>query len=359
MPNYTALQQRNMVRVDICPSGKQVLVRTPKDKRNNFSFLEIVDRVDKFPQDFSQITSFQDKVYYLTTHDGTKVGFVCQFVIDELKAIVPLDLLNETFILNEADHQLIFRSTDFATRNSQIDEIGLILHNSSECRLDALKAWRNEKYAIWIQQTPYVLIERALSGPFGIITHGSHINGYVTDPVSQEIKFWIPRRSATKPTWPLLLDNTIAGGLGYPYGPYETAIKESLEEANLEKDVIERYIESAGVVTYFHYEGDASQDKFDSEGSYIVGEAEFIYDLHLPHDIIPRPNDGEVDSFNLMTLEQTIYALQNKEFKPNCGLVMVDFLIRHGYITAENEPNFIAISNKLHRHLPFPTIASV
>ncbi|CAL9729181.1 hypothetical protein MOUN0_G00650 [Monosporozyma unispora] len=348
-----------MVKVDIRSNGKQVLVRTPEDDKNNFSFLEIIDRVDKFPQDFSQIKSFQDNVYYLTTHDDIKVGFVFQFVIDQLKALVPSNLLDATFTLNEISHQLIFKSSDFETRNKQIDEIGLILHESSECKLEALKAWRNEKYAIWIKQTPYVLIERALSGPFGIITHGSHINGYVTDPVTQEVKFWIPRRSATKPTWPLMLDNIIAGGLGYPYGPYETAIKESLEEANLEKEIIEKYIESAGVVTYFHYAGDASKDNFDSEGSYIVGEAEFIYDLHLPHDIIPRPNDGEVDSFNLMTLEQTIHALQNKEFKPNCGLVMIDFLIRNGYINAENEPNFITISNKMHRHLPFPTIASV
>lgn len=347
-----------MVRVERDVHGKQIIVRTSEDDVNNFSFLDIIDRVDSFPLDYTEIPEFQANVFYLITHDGIKVGFVCRFVIEEIQSLVPTTLFDETFTLNQEKHQLIFKSTDFDTRCSQIDEIGLILHNSKECKLEALKAWRNEKYAIWIKKTPYVLIERALAGPFGMVTAGSHINGYVTDPVSGDHKFWISRRSATKPTWPLMLDNIIAGGLGYPYGPYETAIKESLEEANLDKDIIEKYIRPAGVVTYFHYEGKPSEDKFNTENAYIVGEAEFIYDLHLPVDVIPRPNDGEVDSFNFMTLKETIKALQKGEFKPNCGLVMVDFLIRHGYITAENEPNFIAIFNKMHRHLPFPTLAS-
>lgn len=347
-----------MVKVGVRPNGKQVLIRTAEDDEKNFSFLDIVNRVDLFPLHFENLEAFQKNVYYLTTHHGIKVGFVCKFIVTELRSLIPSVLLNETFFIDDATHRLIFKSTDFETRNSQLEEIGQILYRSPNCKLKALKAWRNEKYAIWIGGEPYVLLERALSGPFGIITHGSHINGYVTDPDTKEIKFWIPRRSATKPTWPLMLDNIVAGGLGYPYGPYETVIKESLEEANLEKPIVEKYIEAAGVVTYFHYEGDADKDNFSSERSYIVGETEFIYDLHLPHDVIPKPNDGEVDSFKLMTLEEVVQALINKEFKPNCGLIMVDFLVRHGYINVENEPNYIEIVNKVHRHFPFPTISS-
>ena len=347
-----------MVKVGIRPNGKQVLIRTPEDNENKFSFLDIVNRVDSFPSHFENIKSFQENVYYLTTHHGIKVGFVCKFIISKLKSLIPQTLLDETFSIDDSAHQLAFKSKLFETRNRQLEEIGQILYKSPECNLNALKAWRDEKYAIWVNGKPYALLERALSGPFGIITHGSHINGYVTDPVSREIRFWIPRRSATKPTWPLMLDNIVAGGLGYPYGPYETAIKESLEEANLEKDIVEKYIESVGVVTYFHYEGDADKDNFNSEKSYIVGEAEFIYDLNLPKDVIPKPIDGEVDSFNLMTLDDVVQSLVNKQFKSNCGFVMVDFLIRYRYINMENEHNYTEIVNKIHRNFPFPTIAS-
>jgi hypothetical protein len=34
---------------------------------------------------------------------------------------------------------------------------------------------------------------------------------------------------------------------------------------------------------------------------------------------------------------------------------LVDFLIRHGIITPENEPDFVEISMRLHRRLPFRT----
>lgn len=199
-------------------------------------------------------------------------------------------------------------------------------------------------------------MERALSGLLGVITYGVHVNGFVKNPSTGEIKFWIPRRSASKPTWPLKLDNIVAGGLGYPNGIFETVIKESLEEANLEQQLIEKHIKAVGAVSYFYFQGDIEGDKFQSESSLITGEVEFLFDLELPPDVVPCPNDGEVDSFQLMTLQQTIKALKNKEFKPNCGLIMLEFLMRHGYINSENEPNYGEIISRVHRRLPFPTL---
>jgi hypothetical protein len=38
-------------------------------------------------------------------------------------------------------------------------------------------------------------------------------------------------------------------------------------------------------------------------------------------------------------------------FKPNCGLMIVDFLMRHGLITVEDEPDFFEISWRCHRDL--------
>jgi len=40
--------------------------------------------------------------------------------------------------------------------------------------------------------------------------------------------------------------------------------------------------------------------------------------------------------------------MKEKLFKPNCALVLLDFMIRHGLITAENEPNFLEIMTRLH-----------
>jgi len=42
-------------------------------------------------------------------------------------------------------------------------------------------------------------------------------------------------------------------------------------------------------------------------------------------------------------------------FKPNCALVVLEFLVRHGILTAENEPDYVEIVARLHRRLEFPT----
>jgi hypothetical protein len=47
--------------------------------------------------------------------------------------------------------------------------------------------------------------------------------------------------------------------------------------------------------------------------------------------------------------------LLEDQFTPEAGLVVLDFLIRHGIVTAENEPEYLEISMGLHRCLPFPS----
>lgn len=335
--------------------GKQVLSRTVEDDKNNFSFIEVMDRVDQFPDDYEEDERFKKEVLYLISHDNVRIGFVLSFVINEIIKCCGQELFDSTFTIKSNDGsvtELRFNDKEEDARNAKIDKIARTLHEKSE--LKEVKGWRDEKYAVYVHGNPYVLVERAIAGILGILTYGIHVNGYMIDTKSNEIKFWIPRRSATKPTWPLMLDNIVAGGIGYPHGINDTVIKESMEEANLSKTEIEKSIRSAGVLSYIYFPQKFDKTCFSSESAYIVGEVEYIFDLALPEEIVPRPNDDEVDSFNLLTLQETIDAISRKEFKPNCALVMTDFLIRHGYITSENEPNFLELVNRMHRKLPFP-----
>lgn len=341
-----------MVKVIRDSKGRETLVRTEEDERSSFSFMKVVDRVDSLPENYSVLPEFKENIYYLTSHNGHHIGFITKYVLSELETLTGEDF-NHTFKKNEIEHEIRFRSNDFKTRNDQLDKIGRTMYKKSST--NEVKGWRNEKYSIWVDKSPYILMERAMSGIFGIITYGVHINGYVHENENDSIKFWIPRRSATKQTWPLMLDNIVAGGIGYPHGIFDTVLKESIEEANLSEEIIRDNIRPAGVLSYFHYNGDYKKNRFNCESEFIVGEVEFVYDMKLNKDIIPLPNDGEVDSFNLLSLEETITAIERDQFKPNCALVMTDFLIRHGYITPENEPFYLEIVNKMHRRLPFPT----
>lgn len=48
-------------------------------------------------------------------------------------------------------------------------------------------------------------------------------------------------------------------------------------------------------------------------------------------------SDGEVDSFKLIPIMQVAEVIRKTQFfKPNCSLVIIDFLFRHGYFFALN-----------------------
>lgn len=330
--------------------GREIIVRTPEDDEQLFTFLEVVDRVDQFPDNYSCNPCFKEQVYYLTTHEGEKIGFVLTIVLEEMRKYCH-DLVADTFEIKESSKEICFKNHNAEDRNVKIAKIARRMFEQST--FEGIKGWRDERYAVWVKGSPYVLIERAMAGLLGIITYGVHVNGYTVDEATKEFKFWIPRRSATKPTWPLMLDNIVAGGIGYPHGIYDTVIKESVEEATLSQKEIEQRIRSVGVLSYVYFPRDIHVAAFDNESDFIVGEVEYIYDLQLSNDIIPKPNDGEVDSFNLLSLQEVIDSIVKKQFKPNCAIVMTDFLIRHGFLNAENEPNFLTLVNRMHRKLPF------
>ena len=72
-------------------------------------------------------------------------------------------------------------------------------------------------------------------------------------------------------------------------------------------------------------------------------------------DFVPKPEDGEVYEFKLLELDKVKELLLEDQFTPESGLVVLDFLVRHGYVAAENEADYLDISLGLHRSLPFPS----
>ncbi|OWZ49132.1 hypothetical protein C361_02051 [Cryptococcus neoformans Tu259-1] len=137
---------------------------------------------------------------------------------------------------------------------------------------------------------------------------------------------------------------SVAGGLPAGHTPIQGLIKEcgsiNDQHRNAEGHKTTR---SAGIVTYF-----------EIKDEHILPNAEYTYDLPLPcrdssDYVLPKPNDDEVDSFELLSVQQLIKALRNGEFKPSSAIVTVDFLIRHGFVSPENEPNYEEVVRRCHR----------
>jgi len=52
-------------------------------------------------------------------------------------------------------------------------------------------------------------------------------------------------------SWPLYLDNSVAGGIPHGMTPFEAIVKECNEEANLDEDFVRAHAKSCGAVTYY------------------------------------------------------------------------------------------------------------
>ncbi|XP_043936655.1 nudix hydrolase 20, chloroplastic-like [Protopterus annectens] len=203
-----------------------------------------------------------------------------------------------------------------------------------------LKQWRNEMYDVMPQfsDPPLFCMERAATSLFGVKRYGVHINGFVRQD-NKEIAMWIARRSYCKQTYAGLLDNLAAGGLASGMGIRETLIKECQEESCIPESLAARAV-PVSTISYT-YE--------DERG--IFPECQFVYDLEVPIDFVPRVGDGEVHEFYLWPLDKVKEAIASPDFKPNCSLVVLDFLIRHGYLDADTEKHYQTFVEGIHKTL--------
>lgn len=202
-----------------------------------------------------------------------------------------------------------------------------------------ITGWRNELYPVQrsFNDPPSLLLERAAAGFFGIKAYGVHMNGFVRRPDGQ-VLLWVARRSATKPTWPGKLDHIVAGGQPYGLTLHENVIKECQEEAGIPQELAARAI-PVGAVSYTNL-----------QSSGLKRDVLFCYDLELPESFQPVPEDGEVQEFFLLPLDEvakliaqgTPDAHDSNAYKDNCNLVVLDFLIRHGVLVPDT-PGYLKV----------------
>jgi 8-oxo-dGTP pyrophosphatase MutT (NUDIX family) len=310
------------------------------------TYYELIAKVDSVPYAHEEEhAETVGQCYDFVAHDGvTVIGRILPLVMPHL-ANFPALIVNH--------NQRLVRISPFLDslekRSKAMEQI--CRHWRQKKVFKALEGWRDELYTVFNpSHMPYLLMERAASCLFGIVTYGVHITGYIPATEDSPIKIWVPRRSPTKPTYPGMLDNTVAGGLGYPHGLFETVLKECEEEAGLDAEYVSEHIRPAGVVTYWHQ---AERVIADEIGVY-QPEVEYIYDLIMDPGVVPKPVDGEVAEFYLLTVEEVKVELTAGNFKYNCALVMIDFLIRQGFIDPEDEPDYVEIVRRCHRDLQYP-----
>ncbi len=183
-------------------------------------------------------------------------------------------------------------------------------------------------------------VDRVLAAYLGLRSFGQHLNGYVRE--GDRIMMWIGRRARDRLIFPGALDNLVAGGLPHAVSLQENLIKESWEEAGMPASLAQNAV-PVGALSY---------NRVAERG--FRPDVLYCYDIELPRDFEPRNTDGEVEKFMLLPIEQVMEIVHDSdEFKLNCNLVVIDFLVRHGLI-GPSDPEYLDIVGGLRAPLGMP-----
>lgn len=236
------------------------------------------------------------------------VGWIAPKLADEAAAA-------SGYFLRNADHLALDpRLDEFKSRSSALAEASEDM--SSRGLVPRL---RGEFYSVSpsFMAAPLAQIDRGVVQAFGLRAYGVHVNGFVRRPDGR-IDMWIGRRAPTQILCPNMLDNMVAGGQPIGLSPFDNVVKEAHEEA----DVPEAIARKAKPVATVRYNMEVPEG--------LRQDTMFCYDLELPADFTPRNTDGEVAEFLLLPAEDVkVIVRDTLDFKFNCNLVIMDFLIRH------------------------------
>ncbi|KAM9828040.1 thiamine pyrophosphokinase 2 isoform 1-T1 [Syngnathus typhle] len=270
--------------------------------------------------------------------DGIQIGWIMPHVASQLACygdVFQKPLGGALSLCNNLD--------SYVKRSEAVDIVLSNLRRDSS--FGCLKGWRDERYNVMdkFSDPPVMWMERAATSLFGVKRYGVHINGYTVSE-SGDVYMWLARRSFTKQTYPGLLDNMAAGGLAAGMSIKHTLVKECQEEACIPETLAEK-AHPVSTVRYVDLFWHIPQTKMN---------VKTIYQILLSTSKNwekPKVGDGEVQEFYLLPIEKVKELLATEDFKPNCAMVVLDFLIRHSFIEPDREPFYQEFVSGLHRAL--------
>jgi 8-oxo-dGTP pyrophosphatase MutT (NUDIX family) len=279
--------------------------------------------------------SFLDRITECNRRDMSRFR---PFVVDSLQVgwisreLLPLlAAWPGVFVVSPAAVELEPALTTFEQRSCALEPVLRELHARG-----VVRGWRNELYPVSTSfaAAPLLQMERAAVPQFGVRAYGVHMNAFVRRGEAG-LHMWIARRSRTKPTYPGMLDNAVAGGQPIGVSLFDNLVKECAEEASIPA-ALARRARAVGVISYCMEEPDG-----------LLPDAQFCFDLELPEGFVPANTDGEIDEFFLWPIERVAEVVRDtREFKFNVNLVILDFLIRHGVLRPDH-PDYIEIAKGL------------
>ena len=215
------------------------------------------------------------------------------------------------------DGSLRLLGESFAERSERIAAFAARLEAAGEIAL------RRELFPLVdaFEAAPSAAIDRGLVPWLGVRPYGVHLCAHVRKEGALFV--FVAVRSKTK-SFPGAWDNSVAGGQPLGLSLLDNVIKECDEEASIPREIAARAVPTS-TITYV---------REDATG--LKPDTLFCYDLELPPDFEPRPRDGEVERFLCIPAAELAHTVREQaRCKPNCSLVWIEFLLRHGELDGD------------------------
>lgn len=258
---------------------------------------------------------------------------------------------DDAWKLNHSDKTVELQGSTFGERSQMVRS--LLLAEKERGTFKQLNIWRDELCPVYGPEGELLLsVDRAGVPLLGVIAYSVQLLAYQRN--SEGISLWIARRGRKHRSFAGLLDSTVGGGLCLGEVPFESLIRECWEEASFPEDLVRANAKPCGTVNHFTI----SESRTGGTIGLFRPKIQFTYDIEVPAEIIPKPTPEEadnIDEFILLNIDGLQHALAKGEFGPATGCIVIDFLIRHGFLTAENEGDYVEIVSRLHRKFDFPT----
>jgi len=258
--------------------------------------------------------------------DGQPVGWIRHALAEDLAAALP------GFIATPQRLTMAPEIAGFAARSALLDRAARRLVEQG-----VISPLRGEHYPVgtgW-GVPPLAQLDRAAVAVFGTESYGLHVNGFVRG-ADGGLSLWVATRARDRAIAPGQYDNMVAGGQPIGLSLADNLLKEAQEEAGLDAALARRAVPVGALRYCLETPEGLKRDRL------------FLYDLELPRDVVPVNTDGEVESFALRSLDWVAESVRETlNWKFNVTLVIIDFLIRHGYLTSENEQNYLEIIDSL------------
>ncbi|QDH16227.1 NUDIX hydrolase [Swingsia samuiensis] len=209
----------------------------------------------------------------------------------------------------------------------------LLSLSNNLAELNAYKP-HNELFDVRAQKDVVIgQVDRGAIPILGLNAEGIHLNGLVKQ--GDKLMLWVAKRSMNKRLDPGKLDHLVAGGMSTGLTPNLTVLKEAQEEAGIPPELAQQ----AKHVSTLHYALERPEG--------LRRDLLHCYDLILPESFTPIAEDGEVESFSLLPIQDVFQIVKNtNDFKFNVNLVLIDLFIRHNLFNSKEKATLSNLLNE-------------